>query len=96
MQDVCAEDGLNGVLPMRMTGKAVEALQWAGEDFISDVFKDTMNCSIFAKRVTLQLEDLIFAIHHFGYKDKVLRQWKQLPREDKSTGTDAKLSKGWC
>ena len=91
MQDVCAKDGLNGGVPMRMTGKAVEALQWAGEDFVSDVFKDAMNCSIFAKRLNLQLEGLIFAIHHIGNKDTVLREWKQLPREDKSAGTEAKL-----
>ena len=92
MQDVRPKDGLNGGVPMRVTGKAVEVVQWAGDDFLSDVFKDAMNCSIFAKTVTLQLEDLIFAINHFSYKNKELRERKQLPRKDKGAGTDAELS----
>lgn len=60
MQNSCAKDVLNGIVLMHMTRKEVEALQCAGKDFISDAFKDLLNCSIFAKRNTLQLEDLIF------------------------------------
>ena len=49
MQDICSKDGLNGGVPMRMTGQADESLQWAGEDLNSDVLNDAMNCSIFRK-----------------------------------------------
>lgn len=91
MQNVSTKDGLNGEVQVRMTGQAVEALRGAGEEFVSDVFKDAMNCFIFAKKVSVKLEEAIFVIHHFGHKDKVLSEWRQQPCKDKSTGTEDSL-----
>ena len=59
----------------RWAASAREGLQWATEDFISDLFSDAVEAMVHAKRVTLMPKDLHLAIRMRGYDKGVLDGW---------------------
>ena len=64
-----------GFKATRIQPLAIEALQWAAEAFISDLFSDSVDEMVHAKRKTLNIEDLHITIKMKGYKYDLLEDW---------------------
>ena len=70
-----------GFKATRIQPVAIEALQWAAEAFISDLFSDSVDEMIRAERKTLNIEDLHITIKMKGYKDDLLEDWEPVEPE---------------
>ena len=60
---------------------ATEALKWAAEAFVSGLFSDSVDEMVYAKRKTLNTEDLHITIKMKGYKDDLLEDWEPVEPE---------------
>ena len=70
-----------GFKATRIQPVAIEALQWAAEAFISDLFAASVDEMVHAKRKTLNVEDLHITIKMKGYKDDLLEDWEPVEPE---------------
>jgi histone H3/H4 len=53
--------GIDGVTQYRWASEALEALQTAAEAYLVGLFEDANLCAIHAKRVTIQVKDVLLA-----------------------------------
>ena len=60
-QEVAQDVKPSSLLNMRFSPLAFDALQEAAEAYLVGLFEDTVLCCVHAKRVTIQLKDIILA-----------------------------------
>ena len=70
---LCEEEGFKNT---RTQPLVIEALQWAAEAFISDLFAASVDEMVHAKWKTLNVEDPHIRIKMKGYKDDLLEDWE--------------------
>jgi histone H3/H4 len=53
--------GIDGVVQYRWASEALEAIQTAAEAYLVGLFEDANLCAMHAKRVTIQVKDILLA-----------------------------------
>ena len=82
-----------GFKATRIQPVAIEALQWAAETFISNLFSDSVDEMVHANRKTLNIEFLHITIKMKGYKDDLLEDWEPVEPENIERGRA--LNQAW-